>query len=247
MAAMGAWWKRHPFAVEAFFDRSVVLTYAFPAAQLRDLLPECLSLDTYKEEHAFVAVAAVQTRGLRPKGFPRFLGRDFLLVGYRVFVGYVGLAGKRMRGLYILRSETDRKSMEIMGNLLTRYLYVKTNVRLSDEGGHTTVRCDLPELRITVDRNEDESPPLPADSPFGDWKDARRFAGPLPFTFSVEPESRSVVIIEGVRTNWAPRPVRVVEHRVPFVDSLGEDAPVLASAFTIEDVAYWWKKGVVER
>lgn len=75
------WLKRHPFAVEAFFERSVVLTYAFPEARLGGLLPACLSLDTDRTGHAFVAVAAVQTTGLRPRGFPPFLGRDFLLVG----------------------------------------------------------------------------------------------------------------------------------------------------------------------
>ncbi len=189
----------------------------------------------------------MQTRGLRPRGVPRVLGRDFLLVGYRIFVRYVNQAGRRMRGLYILRSETDRKSMELLGNLLTRYGYVKTNVTLRDEGERTSVRCDASGLAIAVDRGEGGGASLPAGSPFADLKDARRFAGPLPFTFSVEPASRRVVIIEGVRANWAPRPVRVVEHHVPFVRSLGGGAPVLAAAFMVENVPYWWKKGVVER
>lgn len=242
------WLKQHPFAVEAFFDRSIVLAYAFPAEQLQEHLPACLSLDRFQDKHAFVAVAMVQTRRLRPKGFPLLLGRDFLLVGYRIFARYVSRAGKRLRGLYILRSETDRKSMEVLGNLFTHYRYRRIDVSLRDEGSHTTVRCDRSGLTVTVDlEEEDDAVPLPGDSPFTDWKDARKFAGPLPFTFSVVPESRRVVIIEGVRQNWSPRPVRVVEHRVPFVASLTEGIPTLASAFVTESTSYWWKKGVVER
>lgn len=243
---MAGWLRRHPFAVEAHFERSVVLTYAFPAAQLAKHLPECLSLDTFEKRHGFVAAAAVQTSSLRPKGWPRWLGRDFLLLGYRIFVRYESASGRRLRGLYILRSETDRKSMELLGNLFTRYRYVKTDVSLTDEGDESVVRCDPAGLTIRVDRSAGDDLSLPDGSPFRDWREARRFAGPLPYTFSVEPDSNSVVLIEGVRENWSPRPVRVVEHKVPFVDSLADTAPVLASAFSTEDVRYGWKKGRVE-
>jgi len=242
-----AWLKRHPFAVEARFARSVVLTYSFAAETLRPLLPECLELDTFEERHAFVAAAAVQTRRLRPKGWPRWLGRDFLLMGYRIFVQYRTLSGRRLRGLYILRSETDRQSMVLLGNLFTRYRYVRSEVHLRAVGARTGVRCEATGLAVEVDGGDEEDRvPLPPGSPFRDWEKARRFAGPMPFTFSVEPDSDQVVIIEGMRENWSPRPVRVIEHRVPFVEAL-EGSPVLASAFTTEDVAYWWKRGRIER
>ena len=68
--------KNHPFGVEAWFDRSTVLTYAVPKAELQQLIPPCLELDTYGE-WAFVAVAMVQTKNLRPNGFPAFMGHDF--------------------------------------------------------------------------------------------------------------------------------------------------------------------------
>lgn len=239
-----SWLKQHPFAVEAFFDRSLVLTYAFPKEKLEGLLPACLALDTFRDEYAFVAAAIVQTRHLRPKGLPRLFGRDFLLMGYRVFVRYVNQSGKRLRGLYILKTETDRKSMELLGNFFTHYRYEQTSVVLRDEGPRTLVQCEPSGLNVIIDREEDA--PLPEGSPFSQWKDARKFAGPMPFTFSVEKESRRVVIIEGVRQNWKPRSVRVVEHQIPFVTSLTDATPALASAFMTEKIPYWWKKGVVE-
>jgi hypothetical protein len=111
--------KNHPFAVEAFFTSSIVLSFAVPKEELQCLIPECLTLDTHNEKWGFIAVAMVQTRALRPKGFPTLFGNDFFLVGYRIFVRYINKAGKRLRGLYILKSETDKKRMEVFGNLFT--------------------------------------------------------------------------------------------------------------------------------
>ena len=104
--------KNHPFAVEAFFESSLVLTFAIPKEQIQSLIPECLTLDTFDDKWAFIAVAMVQTKGLRPKGFPALLGNDFFLIGYRVFVRYQNNAGKNLRGLFILKSETNKKKME---------------------------------------------------------------------------------------------------------------------------------------
>src|SRR6187549_3330444 len=104
--------KDHPFAVEAFFESSLVLTYAVPVAELKQLIPPCLELDTFEDKWAFVAIAVVKTKHLRPKGFPGWMGNNFILTGYRIFVRYNTSQGKRLRGLYILGSETDQKKMQ---------------------------------------------------------------------------------------------------------------------------------------
>ncbi|HMG83843.1 MAG TPA: hypothetical protein VK559_12455, partial [Ferruginibacter sp.] len=57
--------KNHPFAVEAFFESSTVLTFAIPKEELEHLIPPCLTLDTFNDKWAFIAVAMVQTKGLR--------------------------------------------------------------------------------------------------------------------------------------------------------------------------------------
>ena len=109
--------KNHPFAVEAFFETSLVLTYAVPKEEAQKLIPPCLTLDTHQDRWAFVAMAMVQTKGLRPKGLPAFMGNDFFLIGYRVFVRYQNEAGKRLRGLYILKSQTNKKKMEFFDDV----------------------------------------------------------------------------------------------------------------------------------
>lgn len=233
--------KNHPFPVQAFFKQSLLLTFAAPRADLEQLIPECLQLDCFKDQWAFIAVAMVQTSGLRPKGWPRIFGSDFLLIGYRVFVTYRTNAGKRLRGLYILKSETDKRRMQFLGNLFTHYHYSTTDIR---QTGHS-IRSVGSGLAVDISPEEKETP-LPEGSPFADWKEARRYAGPLPFTFSYENSKRLVTIIEGVREHWEPRPVKVKEYRVAFIEQLQLSRVQLANAFVIENIPYYWKKGRTE-
>ena len=237
--------KNHPFAVEAHFDSSLVLTFAVKKEELEHMIPPCLQLDTFDDTWAFVAIAMVQTHGLRPKGWPRFMGNDFFLIGYRVFVRYINKKGKRLRGLYILKSETNKKKMELMGNTFTHYNYTTTDIHQQDVGGLTEINSVRSDFSLAVDSSK-EDVALPSESPFTDWKQARRFAGPLPFTFTYNDTSKEVLIIEGVRQNWKPRPVQVVNHHFTFLNSLNLTSAVLANAFIIEDIPYYWKKGEIE-
>jgi hypothetical protein len=234
--------KNHPFAVEAHFDSSLVLTFAVPREQIQPLLPECLEADTFEDKWAFVAMAMVQTRGLRPKGFPAFMGNDFFLIGYRVFVRYTTDAGKRLRGLYILKSETDKRKMQFFGNIFTHYNYTTTDILQSHKEGKTEIQSVKSDFRVLVETGE-ENIALPSGSPFPDWKTARRYAGPLPFTFTCNPEKKEVLIIEGVRSNWTPAPVKVLDHHFSFLSGLGIHGAILANAFIIRDIPYYWKKG----
>lgn len=237
--------KNHPFAVEAFFDSSLVLTFAVPKEELQALIPECLSLDTYKDKWAFIAVAMVQTKDLRPKGFPKFLGNDFFLIGYRIFVRYTNSKGKRLRGLYIIKSETDKMRMELMGNMFTHYNYTTTDIKQERNSGILELSSKNSNFNVTIDTTESEIN-LPKHSPFNTWKESRRFAGPLPFTFTFNSVTNEVLIIEGVRTNWKPKPQQVIDYRFDFLDALELNNLVLANAFLIENVPYYWKKGKKE-
>lgn len=237
--------KNHPFAVEAFFESSIVLTFAVPKEQLQDLIPECLELDTFKDHWAFIAVAMVQTKDLRPKGFPQWMGNDFFLIGYRILVRYTNNAGKRLRGLYILKSETDKKKMEFRGNLFTHYNYTTTDIMQTEGENIKEIQSVKSKFKVILSKKE-ELVSLPENSPFADWKEARRFAGPLPFTFTYNVKTREVLIIEGVRQNWTPEPVQVLDYHFDFLDNLRLENPVLANAFIIKNIPYYWKKGKIE-
>ncbi|TGE08475.1 DUF2071 domain-containing protein [Hymenobacter fodinae] len=239
-----AWLKNHPFAVEALLARITVVTFAAPIASLQPLIPECLTLDTFADSWGFLAVAMVQTSGLRPAGLPACLGRNFFLIGYRVFVRFTTAEGKRLRGLYILKSETDKWQMEWLGNLFTGYHYATIDIEQRQTA--SGLRISSNKARLTIEVSTAAEPSLPEGSPFASWQQARRFAGPLPFTFSYEPERQQVTIVEGKREDWVPRPVCVDKAQVGLLEDLGLEGLRLASAFTMADIPYHWQKGRTE-
>jgi len=240
--------KNHPFAVEAFFESSFVLTFAIPKEQIQHLIPECLRLDTFKDKWAFIAVAMVQTKDLRPKGIPQFFGNDFFLIGYRVFVRFTNKAGKNLRGLYILKSETDKKKMKFFGNIFTHYNYTTTDINRVIQNDTIEISSEKSGFKIRVECTTDaKNISLPEKSPFCNWKEARRFAGPLPFTFTYNPANNKVLVIEGVRENWTPKPLKVHNYNFSFLDNMKLTKVKLANAFVVENIPYHWKKGKIER
>ena len=238
--------KTHPFAVEAYFTSSIVLTFALPKEELSQLILPYLELDTFQDKWAFIAIAMVQTKGLRPKGFPKILGNDFFLIGYRIFVCYITKAGKRLRGLYIIKSETDKKRMEWLGNVFTHYNYSTTDIEMIVENQSKTIRSNKSKFSVSINYYS-ENINLPLSSPFSEWKEARRYAGPLPFTFTYLEEKKSVLIIEGVRQNWKPKAIEVEDFNFDYLNDLGFKNIVLANAFEITNIPYHWKKGTIEK
>ena len=238
--------KRHPFPVIARFDRVVAVSFAFPEEALRAMVPRGLAIDSY-EGFGFVTVALVWTRKLRPAGFPEFLGRDFFLSGTRIFTRLENESGRRLRGLKIIRSETDKRTMVWAGNLMTSYNYRLARVNIDEEGAETRIVVKRMDGEVRLDLRfdaESPDPGLPVGSPFPDWRTARRFAGPMPFTFSPESDG-SFVVIEGSRDEWKPRPVEVKSWEVGLFNEvpLRDATPVLANAFVVEGVDYRWEKG----
>ena len=245
--------KNHPFPVQAFFEYSLVFSFAVPKEELQNKIPVCLELDTFKSldnqgketEYAFVAVAMVKTKELRPKGFPRFMGNDFFLIGYRIFVNYIDSNGKKLRGLYILKSETNKAKMQILGGIFTQYKYSIIDINTHKTDKQFSVFSTKTEFVAKVEFEENTD--LPKNSPFKDWKEARRFAGPLPNTFTFNSKKKEVLIIKGLRQNWRPTPVKVLEYNIPFLEELNLKNPILANAFQIENIPYEWEKGKIDK
>jgi Uncharacterized conserved protein (COG2071) len=239
--------KRHPLPVTAFLRHCLVLAYAFPRELLRPLLPPGLVLDTFGD-YGFMAIALVQTERLRPTLLPSVFGRDFFLAGYRIFTR-LKAGTSSYRGLQILRSETDKPSMVRAGNLLTHYRYDHCQIELTETPDALWWSVRTPQMQADLDVSAKigvEAAPLPAGSPFKNEADARRFAGPLPYTFDYEPETHSMIRIRAVRSGWNPRPVAVHVSKNTFLqqEPFCRATPILANAFYAHDVAYRWEKGV---
>lgn len=241
--------KRHPIPISAWFRHCLVLTYAYPTQVLKPLLPPGLTLDEWNGV-GFVAIAMVQTENLRPTALPPALGCSFFLTGYRIFARYKTAEGRTLRGLRILRSDTDSQRMVWSGNLLTHYHYKKCKATIRFEDGKLGVlirsKDGLADLDVEADTKCEIA--SPEGGVFATWSEARRFAGPLPFTFDYEKETNSIVRIKGVRDDWNPRPVRVVVREATMLRSpmFAGSSAKFASAFYTGGIDYRWERGILE-
>jgi uncharacterized protein YqjF (DUF2071 family) len=240
------WLRRHPTPIEAHFRDCLTLTYAVPPEVLRPLVPPGLRLETLNG-YGFMAIALVRTESLRPAGLPKACGQDFFLAGYRVFTTFHAPGGRRLRGLRILRTDTDRTRMVAAGNLLTHYNYHRCEARIESSTEQISVAVD------TADHNGDlhltahlSKPTLPPGSPLHSWREAMRFAGPLPFTFDYEGDTHAIIAVQATRSGWRPAPVAVDVHRISFFDQpmFHGCTPILAAAFHGRDIDYRWERGV---
>lgn len=235
---------KHSFEVKAHFEKVIMLTFAVPKEDVLPLIPSCLELDDYDNKWGFITLAFVKAKDLRPVRFPKFMGSDLILSGYRIFVKYKENGGRCLRGIYIIKSETDSLKMKLMGNILTHYNYSFSDLELNQDLKGGRIKSTKAGFDIQY---ENYSENLPSDSPFPDWKIARKFVGPLPNTFSYNEEKKEVLIIRGRRGNWNPKPIKITEYTIPFLGDLNFSKIKLANAFQIEDVPYMWDKARKEK
>lgn len=246
--------RRHPLPMECRFRVSLVVAYAFDAEPLRRMLPAPITIDTHTDqdgrEWGFAACAMVALDGLRVTGAPRWMGSSSIMAGYRIFARMRNHRGQTMRGLRILRSDVDRPLQAWGANLVTRYGYHHTRAELVDAGDRVRFVFDTEDGTADVDVTADLSTRdvlPPSGSPFAPAREARRFAGPLPYTFSSDPEG--VVVVKSDRAGWTPRSVAAEVEACTFFDR-GPFADLerrFANAFVLTDVDYGWRAGRLVR
>lgn len=239
--------QRHIVPIKTFFQHSLMLTYAFPKEALAQLLPPGLELDTLGDL-GFLALGTGRATALRPAFLPAFCGQSFYLTGYRIFTRFRHPDGRLLRGLYVLRSDTNSRVMAFTGNLLTRYHFRRSLVSFVVNGSKITVRIKSPDgygnLDLSVDTTK-EVAALPEGSPFKTLPEAHSFAGPLQFTFDYEARTNSIITVEGVHQDWQRKAITVELVRSAFLqhpDFLGVK-PLLASAFYVQSSPYSWLPG----
>lgn len=234
--------KTHPFPVSAHFDYSIVLTFAFPKEVLQPLIPEHFELDLYQEQYAFLAIAFVQTQHLRPTIFAESWGKNFALAGYRIFVKYTNPQGITRRGLYIIKSQTDKRNMVFFGNLFTHYNYEYLPFQIQKQGQSIEITSTD---NLCIRGLENHPNPRQGMHVFPNVKEARKFAGPMPYTFTYDAPNQRVISVKGQRKNWQPEPIFIEEYQIPYLTQF-ETKPLLANAFITQNIDYEWNKGMVD-
>ena len=234
-----------PFPVKAWFDFFVVLFFSIDKDNTLKLIPTPLALDTHNDKALF-AVAIVNTKQFRPAFLPKWMGMDFNLVGYRFLTTWQTPEGKQIRGLKIIKSQTNQKFMKILGDKLTQYQFNYNPIQVKTEDSLVTIEGNGINIKLKI-HEEPSLTPLPQNSIFENWTYARKFAGPLLYTFEVNEFKKQLTITEGTRKNWTPKPIEVISFDLDFLkeEKIKNLNPILSAAFMVRNIPYSWKKAVI--
>ena len=236
-----------PFPVKAWFDTFVVLFFSIDKNKMMEQLPYPLNPDCYKE-HALLAVAIVKTKNFRPSFLPSWMGMKFNLVGYRFLSTYQLNETKSIRGLKIIKSQTDQKFMKFFGDKLSQYKFNYNPIKIETRDDLVIIEGEGIDIKLRVHENPSNTP-LPTQSVFENWPSARKYAGPLLYTFEINMFQKQISITEGTRKNWTPKPIEVISYDLEFLkqENISSLQPMLSAAFQVTNIPYSWKKATIQK
>jgi len=238
------------FPVRAFLASALEVTYAIPAEHLGAILAPGLELETH-EGFGFIAVTLTQAHEVRPAFLPRFLGASPFWVDYHLLVRHPGEEGRTTRGLQPLRRLTNHRTTLFFGNLCSPTPHRRASVEISQDAITTSItvlRAGHQEVRAITCSDYAETVPLPSESPFADWSQARRHTGFPPHHFTSSRGNRTLLRSRESVRGGEPQPAQLLDFRARYIESpLWKGTPRLAAVFMRENAEVRWKSEGVLR
>ena len=109
-----------PFEANTIWAEALAINVSLDPAALRPLVPAVFDLDLY-QGRAFVSLTASRLKDFGVGMVPSALRLNFYQATYRAHVCYTDFRGRRLRGCYFVRSETNSRLMSLTANLLPEF------------------------------------------------------------------------------------------------------------------------------
>jgi uncharacterized protein YqjF (DUF2071 family) len=237
-----------PFDANTVWAEAVCVNYRLDPAALRPLVPEVFDLDLYAGR-AFVSLTASRLKDFGVGWVPAALRMNFYQATYRAHVSYTDFRGRRLRGCYFVRSETNSRLMSLTANLLPEFRahHCRTYpILMARQGDHLLFSVDSdPDPAGKVVLVLDTARPLPgmpAGSVFGSVQAAYDFLVDFYDAFSYAPDTGEVFLLQIDRGPWHVQVVEPVDSYLgyfsdgPFPPGSAE----LDSVFYFRNTPYRW-------
>jgi hypothetical protein len=231
---------KNPFTLVGTIDRCWLFVYQTPEADARALIPAALELVT-RDGCAFWNIVVCHLRGMRPRGFPAFVGVSYWHVAYRLYVRFHPASGPPIEGIYFLRSDCDKPLMSMAGNALTDFNFHTAGVEVVEQDALVGITVRSPDApgRASLDRSKPAA--LPAHSVFSSLEEAAAFLKYKPFGISVDPAGNAnIVAIKRDEAAWKSRLVPVVSAEWRFFEGKTVRPEI---CYEVEPINYQWNRG----
>ena len=218
-------------------------------------VPSPFELDLYRGS-AFVSLTASRLKDFGVGRIPDALRMNFYQATYRAHVTFTDFRGRRLRGCYFVRSETNSPLMNLTANLLPEFKAHRcstSSILIARQGDR---------LLLTVDSQDDAAgkvvlvlddshalEAMPNTSVFPSIQEAYDFIVDFYEAFSYDPDSGDVLILQIDRGDWNIRVLDPIDHYLGFfVDGpFPHGKTQLDSVFYFRNTPYRWLPLVKER
>ena len=244
-----------PFDANTTWAEAVCVNYRVDPAALRTLVPDVFDLDLY-DGWAFVSLTASRLKDFGVGWAPRALRMNFYQATYRAHVVYTDFRGRRQRGCYFVRSDTNSPLMSTTANLLPEFRAHRCAthpILMVRQGDHLVLSVDsgadpAGKVVLVLDTSGDIEG-MPAGSCFRSREDARALIVDFYDAFAYDPREREVFFLRIERGDWRLRVATPLDHYLGFFQHgpFSPDNAELDSVFYFTDCPYRWLPLVKER
>jgi len=215
-----------------------VLVYRTPAPSVAGLVPEGFDLNT-RNGYAFWNIAISQVEALRPWGLPPWGGFDCAIVTCGLSVSTQTRTGKKMRGLYPVRSDADPRFLWFLGNEFLSFQTHRATIEFEQKGHR---------LIVTVDSQEDDQGhaylSVDLERPVSMTLESAHFPVHPGILMSHDKWLSRIHFTEMIHDLLFPwNPVHIQEARWNLFRDLDQEQAVLETAFRIEPAEFTWRVG----
>lgn len=244
-----------PFDANTTWAEAVCVNLRVEPDALRPLIPRVFELDLHAGK-AWVSLTASRLKDFGVGWVPPALRMNFYQSTYRAHVTFTDFRGRKMRGCYFVRSETNSAVMSLTANLMPEFRGHRCAtypIVMARQGGHFV---------LTVDSGDDAAgkvvlvldtdcplAAMPPRSAFASVAEAYCFLVDFYDAFACEPGSDEVMILQIDRGNWDVRIVEPVDYYLGYL-SAGPFPPGTAeldSVFYFRNCPYRWLPLLRER
>jgi uncharacterized protein YqjF (DUF2071 family) len=244
-----------PFQANTIWAEAVCVNIRVRPENLRMLVPPPFELDVYKG-WGFVSLTASRLKEFGVGVLPKALRMNFYQATYRAHVTFTDFRGRRLRGCYFVRSETNSHLMSLTANLLPEFkahhcgTYPMLMVRHGDRFIFTADTGSDPAGKVVLVLDTSSSRDcLPPGSCFASLEAAYEYIVDFYDAFSRDPDTGDVFILRIDRGPWQVRIPELIDHYLGYIRDgpfpLG--AAELDSVFYFQNTPYRWLPLLKER
>ncbi|MEX2315616.1 MAG: DUF2071 domain-containing protein [Pirellulales bacterium] len=243
-----------PFAANTVWEHAICANVRVRPEALRPLIPPQFDLDLH-DGWAYVSLTASRLKDFGAGPVPRALRKNFYQATYRAHVVFTDFRGRKSRGCYFVRSETNSQIMSLVANLLPEFKAHHCStypILMARQGDHLLLSVDSGDdpagkvvLVLDAARPLDR---MPDGSCFRSIDEAYSFIVDFYDAFSYDPRTNEVFILGIERGDWHIQVLEPVDYYLGYIAAgpLAGHAE-LDSVFYFRDTPYRWLPLLKER